>query len=401
MAKRGSRRPLVLALLMLLTVILYFQMPNNSDPKSEHYSLDKTGAGTIVDFTKVSRQIHGEVDEVLAKAGLAARDRKETAREVPRQGVEGQIRWHSRQMMVTLPADKTLEGFQQDMIASVQKAGGQLLTSQPEDYQGQPVIRLDIGLREKLEGEQLTIVTDTIYVGKEKGITSQSKPNASSTVRGKLAIIIDDFGYNQEPIAAFAAIDRPLTFAVLPYRPYSNEAAARGLAAGHQIMLHLPMEPLNAGEQTEEKTITVNMSDTDIQAFVAKAVQAVPGISGVNNHQGSRATADQRVMRNVLKIIKGNHLFFIDSRTSSQSVAYELAGHLGVRTGQNSLFLDNDNDIAAIKKQLRAAAAIAIKHGEAIVIGHARLYTAIAVREMIPELEAGGIKLMLASQALK
>jgi len=216
-----------------------------------------------------------------------------------------------------------------------------------------------------------------------------------------MAIVIDDFGYNEEPISAFADIDRPLTFAVIPYHLFSHEAAMRGISSGHQVLLHLPMEPLDKAEQSEELTITVTMSEQDIRDMTKNAIAEIPGLIGVNNHQGSRATADWRVMNGVLSEIKSHNLFFVDSRTNSQSLAASAARQMGIRTGENELFLDNVDDVSAIKAQLRTAQNMAIKHGSVTVIGHARMKTARAVREMVSELEDNGVQLVFVSQLLQ
>jgi polysaccharide deacetylase 2 family uncharacterized protein YibQ len=166
-----------------------------------------------------------------------------------------------------------------------------------------------------------------------------------------MAIIIDDFGYNNEPIAAFADLNRPVTFSVLPNRPYTAAAASRALSAGKQVMVHLPMEPLNQSEQHEPQVITTDLTDSQVQEITTQAIALVPGAIGINNHQGSRATADQRVMRDVLAVVKSNNLFFIDSRTHSASRAYALAKQSGIKTRENELFIDNSADVYAIKHQ--------------------------------------------------
>jgi polysaccharide deacetylase 2 family uncharacterized protein YibQ len=166
-------------------------------------------------------------------------------------------------------------------------------------------------------------------------------------------------------------------------------------------MLHLPMEPLSSGEQSEASTITTAMSDQEIRDMTAKAIQAVPGIIGVNNHQGSKATADRRVMKAVMGVLKAHNLFFIDSRTSSQSIAFDAARQAGLRSGSNEIFLDGRSDVDYIKGQLWAAARMAARDGTAIAIGHARPNTVIALREAIPEVEAAGIKFIFVSQLVK
>ncbi|MEG6586367.1 divergent polysaccharide deacetylase family protein [Dendrosporobacter sp. 1207_IL3150] len=395
--KKSNKYLWIAAIAALIIAVLYFYGTNKTDNNRQRFDIEKSGAASTADFSKASHKVHAAVDNALSKHRVTAEHNKEEVKEVPRTGVEGKIRWHYRELSIEKTSDTTIETIKNDLTALVKTAGGEVLSSQPDHYMGLPIIRMDIGIRDNLGGEPVTIVTDKIIISREK--TTIPKENVK--ISGELAIVIDDFGYTKEVIGAFTDINKPLTFAVIPYRPYSNEAATRGLSSGKQVILHLPMEPLASSEQSEEKTITVNMTDSDIQAFASKAIQAVPGIIGVNNHQGSRATAAKRVMLNVIKVVKNNSLFFIDSRTNSESVAFATARQLGVKTGENNIFLDNEDDVNAIKKQLRSAGQIAGRYGNAIAIGHARINTAKAITEMIPELEASGIRLVFASKLLK
>lgn len=397
--KRKRTWMILVGIIIIGLLYLKFSEPANQ-PSPLRYEETKTGAGAIVNFTGTTNKIHLAVDEVLRKQSFVIKDSKEIAKEVPRQKVEGAIRWHTRQLLITIPNELSAEAVQQTLQSGINNAGGQVLGSQPDHYQGLDVLRLDIGFKDKVAGEEITIISDRVYLFKEKGNLAVV-PKTESKGRGQMAIVIDDFGYSKEPIGAFVMIDRPLTFAVLPYHPFSNEAAARGLSSGHQIMLHLPMEPLARAEQSEKSTITLAMSDEEIQDVTRKAIQTIPGLIGVNNHQGSRATADKRVMKVVLGQLKANSLFFLDSRTNGQSVGAESARQMGVRTGENELFIDNSDDVGAVKAKLRTAQDMAIHHGSVTVIGHARMNTATAVREMIPELEASGIKLVFVSQTMK
>jgi len=395
-----------LAAVILLLAGLYVKFVQDSNQQTlPNHTIDKTGAGTIADFTEATKKIHIAVDAALKKGEFSIGDSKETTKEVPRQSVEGNIRWHTRQLLVTTPYSISAETMKQTLNAAIQSAGGQVLSSQPDTYQGVAVVRIDIGLKDKLAGEDITIISDRVYLTREKSPTPEASnklgPKTEGNVHGKMAIIIDDFGYNKESINAFAAISRPLTFAVIPYRPFSNEAAAKGLSSGHQVILHLPMEPLSKGAQSEELTVSENMSDGEIQDMVNKAIQSVPGLIGVNNHQGSRATADRRVMKDVLGVLKANNLFFVDSRTNSQSIAAETARQMGMAAGENELFLDNTDEVGAVKAKLRTAQEMALKHGTVTVIGHARMNTAIAVSEMVPDMEGKGIQLVFVSELLK
>lgn len=397
--KRKQTWMILAGIVIVGLLYLKFSEPSNQ-PVPARYEEVKTGAGAVVDFTKASNKVHVAVDEVLKKNSFTIKDSKEMGKEVPRQKVEGVIRWHTRQLLVTVPKELSVETVQQHLQNDLHNAGGQVLLMQPDHYQGLDVVRLDLGFKDKIAGEEITIISDRVYLFKEKD-TVAVVPKNEVKGRGQIAIVIDDFGYNKEPIGAFTLIDRPLTFAVLPYHPFSNEAAVRGLSSGHQIILHLPMEPLARAEQSEKITISPSMSDEEIQDITRKAIQNIPGLIGVNNHQGSRATADKRVMKVVLSQLKANSLFFLDSRTNGQSIAAETGRQMGLRTGENELFIDNSDDVSAIKAKLRTAQDMAIRHGSVTVIGHARMNTATAVKEMIPELEGSGVKLVFISQIVK
>lgn len=395
---KSRKKPVwLLFFLLACTVVsyVYVQQHTTRIPSSPRSHIEKTGASAVADYTATAQKLHVAVDQALAAAGLTGQSEGETLREVTFPVGESLLRWHERVVRVSVPARLTLEAVRQAVAPLLGPAGGEVLAAQPDNYHGLPALRLDIGFRDTLEGEPVVCITDKIFLTREKAVPPSPSPAGG---RGRLALIIDDFGYSQEPIAAFAAIDRPLTFSVLPYRPYSNAAAARGLSSGHQVMLHLPMEPLAAAEQSESGTITVNMTDGEIQAATERAVQAIPGIVGVNNHQGSRATADRRVMQATLAVLKAHNLFFVDSRTNSQSVAYDAARQAGVKTAENDLFIDNSSDVREIKAKLRLAGQMARRYGQVVAIGHARLSTAQAVWEMIPELEASGVSLVFVSQ---
>lgn len=399
MFKSGKTR-LLLLLIVLGGMLLYMNTPSEKPATKEQeapkqlYTLEKTGAGAVADYTVTAQRIHTAVDSGLAGGKYTVQGGQEARREVANKAIEGVIRWHARQLLVTGPGEVQPEAVQQAVAGSIKSSGGEVLDSQNDTYQGQAVVRLDVGVRDTLAGDKITIITDRIYV-------PRPKKAETSVGQGRLAIVIDDFGYSSEAIGAFAAMPRPVTFAVIPYRQFSNEAASRALSAGHQVMLHLPMEPLTAAEQSESITVKVAMTDQEIRDTVTKAINAVPGIVGVNNHQGSRATADRRVMRAVLGVLKANNLFFVDSRTNGQSVAADTARQMGVRSGSNEVFLDNRNEVDYVKGQLRTAIRLAVQHGNAIAIGHARLTTATALREMIPDIEAAGVKIVFVSQMVK
>lgn len=215
--------------------------------------------------------------------------------------------------------------------------------------------------------------------------------------RGKLAIIIDDCGQWITTERGFVALPIPLTLSVLPDVRYSAVIAQEAAAANKGVMLHLPMSTIS-GLNPGPGKITTAMTDPQITAQVNLDLAQIPGVTGVNNHEGSRATADTRVMRAVAQaLVAHGSLFFIDSRTAADSVAAQVTAAAGIPTASRDVFLDNQANVAYVEQQLRLAAAIATRTGSAIAIGHPRPTTLAALTALYPTLEANGIRFVLAS----
>lgn len=210
----------------------------------------------------------------------------------------------------------------------------------------------------------------------------------------QLALIVDDCGQWIATERGFVALGIPLTLSVLPDVPYTNVIATEASDAGKGVMLHLPMETLS-GLNPGPGKVTTEMSDAQIVAQVQSDLADVPLARGVNNHEGSKASADTRVMRAVIGVLAQHSLFFIDSRTNVASVGEATARAMGVPTAARDVFLDNRADVAYTEAQLSQAAAIARRTGSAIAIGHPRPTTLAAVRAMIPRLQALGIQFVL------
>ncbi|HHV61474.1 MAG TPA: divergent polysaccharide deacetylase family protein [Firmicutes bacterium] len=221
----------------------------------------------------------------------------------------------------------------------------------------------------------------------------------------RLAIIIDDVGYNLGELEKLMELGRPLTVAVLPHAPFAAESARRAKAGGLEVLLHLPMEPLNRAADPGPYAVRCDMPGEEIRRVVLDNLDRVPGAAGANNHMGSRATADLRVMKEVLSVLADRGLLFIDSRTAPGSVAVEAASAVnmgralpGIRLAVNDGFIDNQADPASIKRQIRLIEGLALRHGSAICIGHLRRTTIQALREMIPEFEKAGVRLVHVSE---
>ncbi len=249
---------------------------------------------------------------------------------------------------------------------------------------------------ETVTGKKAEPVVETKAVKDMKETKEDKKDTSSKTAtkgKAKLAIVLDDFGYQADMATTFNEMGIPLTYAVMPYKAHSQEVANIGAKGGQDIILHLPMESIS-GEGAEEVTIKTGMSDQEIKNIVNKALASVPHARGVNNHQGSKATSDPRVMKDVLGILKNDGLFYVDSRTSAGSIGYKTACSMGVPTGMNELFIDNSSEVADIEARLQEGANLALhsQSGYAVIIGHARPNTAKALKNMISKLKSQGIE---------
>jgi polysaccharide deacetylase 2 family uncharacterized protein YibQ len=235
-------------------------------------------------------------------------------------------------------------------------------------------------------------------VAKEPAEAKKEKEEAPPLLP-RLALIIDDGGYDMERFKGMMGIGRSMTFAILPNTPHARQAALMAHEDGSEIMLHLPMEPKESDRYSlEPDTLLTGMSKKEIQTILQRDISQIPHVRGVNNHMGSKATEDPEVMKALMGVLKKEGLYYVDSHTSSQTVGPQFARQAGVAFGSNDRFIDHEKDLEAIKKAIRLAMKRAKKEGKAIAIGHPHPLTAQGIREMIPEIEAAGIRLVFASE---
>ena len=217
----------------------------------------------------------------------------------------------------------------------------------------------------------------------------------------KLAIILDDLGNDRETAETIFALREPLTVSVLPFHPHSTEIAEQAKRRGLGVMLHLPMQAVG-NELPEAHQLHGGMTEAEVARMVVEMLQSVPTAAGVNNHEGSLATTDTKLMTELMPLLKQRGLFFIDSRTTAATVAYDTAEHAGVRSGfRNVPFLDDVEDVAAIRKQMELAVDGAKEKGAAIAIGHPHAATLQVLEEMLPELHSQGVQLVLVSDLVR
>jgi uncharacterized protein len=227
---------------------------------------------------------------------------------------------------------------------------------------------------------------------------AQGRDNDARSSSPKLAIILDDLGSDRAAAEAIFALGYPLTISVLPNHEHSAEIATEAHRRGFEVMLHLPMQSV-ANETPEARELQPGMPASNVAALVDQFLQNIPDATGVNNHQGSQATADAALMDELMPVLRDRHLFYVDSRTTAATVAYDTAQDFGVRSAfRNVPFLDDIAEVAAVRKQLKLALRGASEKGEAVAIGHPHAATLHALREVLPQAEAQGIRLVHASE---
>ncbi|MBE9528182.1 MAG: divergent polysaccharide deacetylase family protein [Proteobacteria bacterium] len=211
----------------------------------------------------------------------------------------------------------------------------------------------------------------------------------------RIAIVIDDFGYDIKRLRRLFGVDAEIAVAVLPHQKYSTASAEEAHLHGWQVLLHLPMEPENSSVNDPGKgALYTSMDNSAIRTTLDRDLSSVPYVSGVNNHMGSKATADTRMMRIVLKQVAERGLFFLDSRTTAKSVAGDLMASMGVRGGVRSIFLDNTRNHDYIRAQIGELVRTARRTGSAIAIGHPYNETIDVLLETVPLLKESGIEVV-------
>jgi uncharacterized protein len=214
----------------------------------------------------------------------------------------------------------------------------------------------------------------------------------------RLAIILDDVGSDPSAVDTIFSLHYPLTLSVLPNHARSTQIAQEAHQRGYEVMLHLPMESV-ANETPEPQELHPGMSPGEISSTLNAMLATVPDAVGVNNHQGSLATSNAQLMGELMPLLHTHRLFFIDSRTTAGTTAYTHAQSAGVPSAfRNVPFLDDVQDVGAIRRQLELAFKDAKEKHEAIAIGHPHRETLRALAEMLPQAQAQGIRLVHASE---
>jgi polysaccharide deacetylase 2 family uncharacterized protein YibQ len=215
-----------------------------------------------------------------------------------------------------------------------------------------------------------------------------------------VAVVIDDLGLNVRNAARTIALPGPLTLAFMSYAGDLAAQTGTARAAGHELMVHVPMEPLDGEENPGPKALLTGLPDDENLARLRWALDRFDGYVGINNHMGSRFTRDETGMAVVMREVSARGLMFLDSRTVNGSVSGRVAARAGVPFLARDVFLDNDSDRVRVLERLDELVRVARLHGRAIGIAHPHDGTLAALEEWLPRIEGLGIRLVPVSALL-
>jgi len=229
-----------------------------------------------------------------------------------------------------------------------------------------------------------------IYPEKDIPLPKEKKPPkiTPQETSPKIALIVDDIGYDRAVAKKFLSLNLPITFSILPKSPFTKNITEEARKKHVEFMLHQPMEPfeyprINPGPGT----LLTNMTPDELVQQLVQNLEEMPFVSGVNNHMGSKMTASSSQMRQVFSVLKQRNLFFIDSRTTEKTICRPSADLLQIPFGERDVFIDHLQDSDFIKKQLYELVRIATTHGEAIGIAHPYTKTYQVLKTILPELK--------------
>jgi uncharacterized protein len=219
--------------------------------------------------------------------------------------------------------------------------------------------------------------------------------------RPVIAIVIDDMGIDKADAARVIGLPGPLTIAFMSYASELERQAAAARSAGDEIWMHIPMEPMDGEVDAGPNALKSGLPPDEIRRRLDWALARLPGIVGVNNHMGSKFTQSADGMRVVMEELRARGLAFIDSRTIAATVASQVAGQVGVPHIDRDVFIDNDESVQAVLRQLDETEHVALRRGYALAIGHPHPTTIAALQQWLPTLKAKGFVLVPASALLR
>ena len=329
---------------------------------------------TRVDYMKKSLEIESVINQKLLEMGLSEKDLLETYNE---ERTLGKTKWIYFTRKFRVSRDFSFEKCKKLIEDGIRTKGGKVISSKINS-----------------DGKRLTL---TIGI---RNVVTHLLIFERTTALARIAIIIDDIGFDLPSVREILTIDAPIAFAVLPHAPYSITAAEILHGAGREILLHLPMEPHDPGKNPGPGALFCWMGEAEIRQQVEEDLAAVPHVIGVNNHMGSAFMEDEGKLAVVFGELKKRGLFFIDSRTTPHSKAGDLALKMGIPSAARKVFIDNDQDHEITVKSLLGH--LEKNSGNRMVmIGHPYPSTVLALKYAVPILKARGVAIVPPSEMVE
>jgi len=297
----------------------------------------------------------------------------------------GGLTWKQSSLKVRVPPPRSFSSIEGDFRRSLSALGK---TVSIQSSQKSESLHLEVKVLDRIT-HQLTLVS--------------SIPSTLKTVlHPKVAIVIDDIGGEDKISQELLRWDLPITFAILPFTPFSKMLAGEAHRQGKEVILHLPMEPRGYPQiRPGEGVLLKEMDEARLLRQLSKDIEAVPYITGVSNHMGSRLMEDSEKMKIIFSELKRRGLFFLDSRTTPQTIGLQVAQSVGLKAMERSVFIDHSSTEEDIKRQLEQLIELSLSKGKAIGIGHPHPSTLKYIKEMIPKMKEKGIEVVPLSEVME
>ena len=371
---------------------------------------------------RVARQVERIVHERLPEDGQLAVMPAEEREDPTTLWVYARFEAYVPDGLAMRDIQRSIEGAMAGREVSVEveeRAGGIERVIRLE-YQRFPVVQLLLTPRPprnlpEIQVPAMEVPRDAVSVFDPRNLIEPGVPGGGSVQRSsrmapappmewtgppRIALILDDGGEEPEATEVILGLDRGLTFAILPDTSGGVELARRAAAMGFEIMLHMPMETENAS-QNYPNSLMIGTPADELAQLIDRAREQVPGAIGINNHTGGAFTSDPAAVERLMGYLAMTPLYFVDSRTSARTVAFDLAREYGIPAAKRDVFLDNEPDFTYIENRFNELVATAKRNGAAIGIAHFRPRTAEALVTLLPRLEDEGIRLVPVSELLQ
>jgi polysaccharide deacetylase 2 family uncharacterized protein YibQ len=381
MAKKKSRKsgPHMLVLLVGMIIAVYVLIRFLDSDRGRIFLLD---IGFDSRYAEVQQDLGDRVIGALHIEGIADEGIRIERR-------RGAAESHDLVMFrAAIPEGTSFIAINSAIDDAVRSGGGRVRTCREE--RGGRSITMEIGTRRH--------VTHRCLISKDRRFPPPDRNRGRSAV---IALVIDDFGYFYNRLVRdFLALDIDFAISVIPGLRYSEKVCREAQAAGKEILCHLPMEPEEGAEDYGEiPLVRVEMGSDEINKIVREALKTTPGVVGMNNHMGSKATSDRRVVKAVLDVCRDAGLFFIDSMTSPRSVVGDVAREEGMPCLSNDMFVDNSDE--ETRANMEKLLAVAARRGRVLAIMHVRKDSLEDLRWFIGRAKREGVRFVRVSTIIK